>query len=75
MPLPTASVAAPIMRSQKPDGEPVCVTAEIIRVMPARCMMNARRAPFFSPNASSIGPSTSSEMAMPHKAAPPIRPT
>jgi len=75
IPLPTASVAAPSISIQNPDGEPTCVTAAIISVMPARCIAKPNRTPFSSPYASSSGPSTSSEIAIPHSAAPPIRPT
>ena len=75
MPLPTASVAAPSISIQKPDGDPTCVTAAIISVRPVRWNANPTLAPFFKPKPSSIGPKNSSEIAMPQSAAPPISPT
>ena len=75
MPFPAARVAAPPISIQNAEGSPTRVTAAIMSVMPMRCPAKASRAPFFSPNASSSGPMTSSEMAIPHSAAPPISPT
>ena len=75
MPLPAASVAAPIINSQNADGCPTRVTAEIMIAMPDTCPANASRAPFFRPKPSSSGPMMSNESAMPHSAAPPMSPT
>jgi hypothetical protein len=75
IPFPAARIAAPAISIQKADGSPTLVTAEIISVMPIRCPAKASRAPFLRPKPSSSGPMTSSDIAIPHSAAPPISPT